>query len=52
MSYILQSTPDLSVPFTNDPSGTFTATDTPAIRIEADFGASRYYRIVSLPTAQ
>lgn len=48
MSYLLQSTPDLSIPFTNDPSGAFTATDTSAVRVEADFGSSRYYRIVTM----
>jgi hypothetical protein len=49
MTYVLQSSADLAQPWVNDPSGTFIATDTTALRVESDVGTSRYFRIVSQP---
>ena len=44
--YKLQSTPDLSVPFSDEGGGLVQATDSTAVRTDANPGTARFYRAV------
>lgn len=45
--YALQSTPDLSQPYTNNPAAMFQATNASIVTTDAALDAQRFYRVVS-----
>ena len=47
--YKVQSTPDLSLPFTDDPAAVIRAFDSSLVRVESASGARKFYRAVSSP---
>jgi hypothetical protein len=50
MYYNLQSTPDLSIPFTNQAGGFVQATDSSLVQIDNSAGAKKFYRAISATT--